>query len=516
MPFLSLPTLSAKPSVGRSEYGRVKVALPPGKGLMDWVRIASGKILAKKRMSVDHDELMKHNTREDCWIHIFGQVYDVTTYLEFHPGGIPELMRAAGTDATDLFNQFHAWVNYENMLKSCLVGRFTGDLSKLPQPGPSTTGESQSISAQLNALIMKGKQTGSETYGISIEKKEKSLKLRSDKWNSSNLGLANVLVDVSASKKHIRLVIRAYGQSGFEVKWEDVPLDSETPTYTVSVFDGYVWIKFDTVDIESALSTSKHQVRQSPLVSYHECTVEEKRQVSRDTILLVLRLPEGLYFPVALGKHVSFKVRKGASVLYRPYTPIGFGSLPERFEDFERVSCTGAAKLTFMIKIYEQGICTPSLEKLNIGDSIEFSEPIGNIDLSPWTSPKFGLLMLAAGTGLTPMVNIISARLLKSSDEGLDSSSTELLLFNKSEEDIVSDDWLPMKWTDERMKIEHILSAPSEKWSGRVGRITAQMLPESQDSLRVLICGPDGFIATASKLLQDAGYRKENVHVFQG
>ncbi|EYC28853.1 hypothetical protein Y032_0007g3460 [Ancylostoma ceylanicum] len=33
----------SKPAVGRSEYGRVKVALPPGKGLMDWVRLASGK-----------------------------------------------------------------------------------------------------------------------------------------------------------------------------------------------------------------------------------------------------------------------------------------------------------------------------------------------------------------------------------------------------------------------------------------------------------------------------------------
>ena len=37
------------------------------------------------------------------------QVYDVSQYLEFHPGGIPELMRAAGTDATALFNQVSAW-----------------------------------------------------------------------------------------------------------------------------------------------------------------------------------------------------------------------------------------------------------------------------------------------------------------------------------------------------------------------------------------------------------------------
>lgn len=35
----------------------------------------------------------------------------------------------------------------------------------VPQPGPTTIEQPNSISAQLNALIMKGKQSG-ETYGI--------------------------------------------------------------------------------------------------------------------------------------------------------------------------------------------------------------------------------------------------------------------------------------------------------------------------------------------------------------
>lgn len=35
-------------------------------------------------------------------------VYNVTAYMEFHPGGESELMRAAGIDSTDLFDQVHA------------------------------------------------------------------------------------------------------------------------------------------------------------------------------------------------------------------------------------------------------------------------------------------------------------------------------------------------------------------------------------------------------------------------
>ncbi|KAK6052865.1 cytochrome b5-like Heme/Steroid binding domain protein [Cooperia oncophora] len=335
---------------------------------MDWVRLASGKILAKARMSVDHEELMKHNKQDDCWVHIFGQVYDVTSYLGFHPGGVPELMRAAGTDATDLFNQYHAWVNYENMLKSCLVGRFTGELSKLPQPGPPTTEQPQSISAQLNALIMKGKQKDeAEAYGISIVKDGRMLKVSSDKWHASNLHLYNVIVDVCRSKSRIRLVVRAAGQSVFEVKWDDVALNDESCVYEVLVRDGTILITFESLDVTVALASANRSIRQSPLLAYHECVVEEKRQISHDTLLFNLRLPDGLYFPVAVGRHVSFRIRKGASKLYRPYTPVTCGSLPDDSEEHDGAVCKGATAITFLIKVYEDGICTPTLGALNVG-----------------------------------------------------------------------------------------------------------------------------------------------------
>ncbi|KAK6727049.1 hypothetical protein RB195_005008 [Necator americanus] len=510
----------SKPPVGRSEYGRVKVALPPGKGLMDWVRLASGKVLAKKRMSVDHEELMKHNKQDDCWIHIFGQVYDVTSYLEFHPGGISELMRAAGTDATDLFNQYHAWVNYDNMLKSCLVGRFTGDLSKLPQPGPSTSDQPQSVSAQLNALIVKGKQK-QETYGVDIIKDATSVTLKCQYWTTDNLRLENVAVDWSSSKQHFRIVVRPMGNPAIEVKWGGISTESTVNGYRVLVKDGQVVITFDAedLDVSAVLSSVNHSIRQSPLLAYHECIIEEKRAVSHDTRLFTLRLPEGVFFPVGVGRHVSFKIKKGASKLYRQYTPVNFGSLPEDTVDNHytaRVSCSQPSKVIFIIKIYPQGICTPCLEKMELGDLIEISEPIGSTDLLTWTDPETELLMLAAGTGLTPMINMLNVRLRGLSDQGSSTCNTRLLMFNKTEQDIVDDDWMPMRWNDTRVKTEHILSEPSANWTGKTGRISADMLPSGNNSLRVLICGPDGFVQSAAKLLNDGGHRSENIHIFQG
>ncbi len=48
-------------------------------------------------------EVATHNTQTDCWTIIGGSVYDITSYIPFHPGG-NEILRACGADGTALFN----------------------------------------------------------------------------------------------------------------------------------------------------------------------------------------------------------------------------------------------------------------------------------------------------------------------------------------------------------------------------------------------------------------------------
>lgn len=50
------------------------------------------------------------------------QVYNITPYMQFHPGGAAQLRRGAGRDSTALFNKYHAWVNAEMTMEKCLVG----------------------------------------------------------------------------------------------------------------------------------------------------------------------------------------------------------------------------------------------------------------------------------------------------------------------------------------------------------------------------------------------------------
>lgn len=48
----------------------------------------------------------KHNAPNDCWLIIWGRVYDVTSWVPYHPGGSLILLRA-GKDCSHLFESYH-------------------------------------------------------------------------------------------------------------------------------------------------------------------------------------------------------------------------------------------------------------------------------------------------------------------------------------------------------------------------------------------------------------------------
>jgi cytochrome b involved in lipid metabolism len=52
--------------------------------------------------SYSKSEVAVHNKRNDCWIIIKDKVYDITSYVEEHPGG-DAILDHAGDDSTDGF-----------------------------------------------------------------------------------------------------------------------------------------------------------------------------------------------------------------------------------------------------------------------------------------------------------------------------------------------------------------------------------------------------------------------------
>ncbi|OJZ87317.1 hypothetical protein ASPFODRAFT_70275 [Aspergillus luchuensis CBS 106.47] len=56
---------------------------------------------------LSREEVEKHSTRESCWVAIHGSVYDVTDFLDEHPGGAQVILRCAGKDGTADFDSVH-------------------------------------------------------------------------------------------------------------------------------------------------------------------------------------------------------------------------------------------------------------------------------------------------------------------------------------------------------------------------------------------------------------------------
>jgi len=69
-------------------------------------------------------ELAKHNTKEDCWMLIDGNIYDVTSFISAHPGG-DTMLQGCGIDATSLYTGNGHSQTATAMLENYLLGPIT-------------------------------------------------------------------------------------------------------------------------------------------------------------------------------------------------------------------------------------------------------------------------------------------------------------------------------------------------------------------------------------------------------
>ncbi|KAJ0253047.1 Cytochrome B5 isoform D [Hirschfeldia incana] len=94
-------------------------------------------------------EVSQHTTAKDCWIVIEGKVYDVTKFLDDHPGGDEVILTSTGKDATDDFED----VGHSSTAKAMLDEYYVGDIDTatvpaktkfVPPPKPTESNQSQS------------------------------------------------------------------------------------------------------------------------------------------------------------------------------------------------------------------------------------------------------------------------------------------------------------------------------------------------------------------------------------
>ncbi len=54
------------------------------------------------------EQVTQHNQATDCWAAIEGNVYDLTDWVNQHPGGAERIVAICGTDATQAFEKQHS------------------------------------------------------------------------------------------------------------------------------------------------------------------------------------------------------------------------------------------------------------------------------------------------------------------------------------------------------------------------------------------------------------------------
>ncbi|XP_074864351.1 cytochrome b5 type B [Carettochelys insculpta] len=67
-------------------------------------------------------EVAKRNSNREAWLVIHGRVYDISRFLDEHPGGEEVLLEQAGRDATESFEDVGHSMDAREMLKQYCIG----------------------------------------------------------------------------------------------------------------------------------------------------------------------------------------------------------------------------------------------------------------------------------------------------------------------------------------------------------------------------------------------------------
>lgn len=160
-------------------------------------------------------------------------------------------------------------------------------------------------------------------------------------------------------------------------------------------------------------------------MNYWKCELLDSYDVTSSVKFLLFKYEQNVYNHVYPGQHIYVKGNVNGNILYnilhkiyfktyfvsmcctclglghnvsRPYTPVW--PIVEMTE-YRKIS---EDTLCLLVKSYPNGKLSQYLCSLRQGDFIEVSRPQGNFEC--WTS-KTNLILLAAGTGITPMISII-------------------------------------------------------------------------------------------------------------
>ncbi|XP_076441230.1 NADH-cytochrome b5 reductase-like isoform X2 [Babylonia areolata] len=256
-------------------------------------------------------------------------------------------------------------------------------------------------------------------------------------------------------------------------------------------------------NLEIPESTGTHDEYVSPELSstvYHQYQIKSITQETWDSWRFTCQLGCHQCLGLLPGQHVVIRGCSEGKSITRQYTPISEVALKGSFE--------------LLIKIVKQW---------QEGDWLDIRGPFGTLQYTPNEYSR--VLMLAAGTGIAPMAQLIQTILSNEAEEG----RIRLLYACKTYQDVLMkreiQEWRQF-WN---FSAVYVLSQEppvgmastshyqygEEIVPGKINKTQIENeLGEQFHGTRVLICGTRSFDADMLKILEECGFPKEHVFRF--
>lgn len=233
---------------------------------------------------------------------------------------------------------------------------------------------------------------------------------------------------------------------------------------------------------------------------YKPFPLVQKESLTQDTAIYTFQLPnENDVLGIDVGQHISVKCDIDEKTIVRSYTPVSINQ-----------DSKGEFKL--LVKSYINGTVSKWFNELQIGDLVNFTGPIGNYKyVKPNVFNEIG--MIAGGTGITPMFQIMKAIFLNPHDQTKVSlifgASTPDELFLKDQIDAM------VKERPDQFKVFYLVeNTQDEKWPGGIGQISKDDMEQNLNNnpnvgkIQLLLCGPPRMVSTTRRWAVQMGYKK--------
>lgn len=157
-------------------------------------------------------------------------------------------------------------------------------------------------------------------------------------------------------------------------------------------------------------------------------------------------------------------------------------------------------------------------DRIKPGDVLETLEPMGTFVPHLETQNRRTLVLIGAGSGITPLFSMAKSALHVEPN-----SRVWLIYGNRSQESIIYKahvDAMEQAYGKSRFQVTHVLSQPTNGWTGPEGRLNQhtlttlleEMPAAERQNASFYLCGPDGMMAEARSALALVGVSAERIH----